>query len=214
MALHRITNNRTHVEDRPSKNFIYLMYIYIDHFYSCTTSSIMDAIPQSKEYADFITVTCLEWIPLLQENRFKDIIMNSLSFLSENQKVTVYSFVIMCTHIHLVWQMLGDHKREAVQRDFLKYTAQQILKILFKEKSPFLEKLLVNAKDRKYQIWERNSLSIPLWSGQVIWQKIEYIHYNPVHAGLCKYPEEYKYSSAKFYYRKDQYWKFLVHCDG
>ena len=52
--------------------------------------------------------------------------------------------------------MLGNHKREAVQRDSLKYTTQQILKILLEEKSPFLDKLLVRAKDRKYQIWERN----------------------------------------------------------
>jgi len=174
----------------------------------------MDVIPQSKQYADFSTVTCLEWIPLLEEDRFKDIIVNSLSFLSENKRVTVYSFVIMRDHFHLIWQMLGNHEREAVQRDFLKYTAQQILKILLKEKSPFLNKLLVRAKDRKYQFWERNSLSIPLWSGQVIHQKLEYIHYNPVSAELCNYPDEYKYSSAGFYYRQDRQWKFLVHCDG
>jgi len=174
----------------------------------------MDVIPQSKQYADFITVTCLEWIPLLEEDRFKDIIVNSLSFLSEKKRVTIYSFVIMCNHFHLIWQMLGNHEREAVQRDFLKYTTQQILKILLKEKSPFLDKLLVRAKDRKYQIWERNSLSVPLWSGQVIHQKLEYIHYNPVSAELCKYPDEYKYSSARFYYRQDRQWKFLVHCDG
>jgi len=174
----------------------------------------MDVIPQSKQYADFITVTCLEWIPLLEEDRFKDIIVNSLSFLSEKKRVTIYSFVIMCNHFHLIWQMLGNHEREAVQRDFLKYTTQQILKILLKEKSPFLDKLLVRAKDRKYQIWERNSLSVPLWSSQVIHQKLEYIHYNPVSAELCKYPDEYKYSSARFYYRQDRQWKFLVHCDG
>ena len=174
----------------------------------------MDVIPQSKQYADFITVTCLEWIPLLEEDRFKDIIVNSLSFLSEKKRVTIYSFVIMCNHFHLIWQMLGNHEREAVQRDFLKYTTQQILKILLKEKSPFLDKLLVRAKDRKYQIWERNSLSVPLWSGQVIHQKLEYIHYNPVSAELYKYNDEYKYSSARFYYRQDRQWKFLVHCDG
>jgi REP element-mobilizing transposase RayT len=174
----------------------------------------MDITSQAKEYADFITVTCLEWTPLLKDDRFKNIVMDSLYFLTERQRVTVYCFVIMNNHFHLIWQMLGDHKREAVQRDFLKYTAQQILKILVKEKSPFLAKLLVNAKDRKYQIWERNSLSIPLWSGYVIWQKLNYIHYNPVCAGLCTRPEEYKYSSAGFYYRQDSYWKFLVHCNG
>ena len=28
---------------------------------------------------------------------------------------------------------------------------------------------------------------------------MEYIHYNPITAGLCAYPEDYKYSSAKYY---------------
>jgi putative transposase len=77
-----------------------------------------------------------------------------------------------------------------------------------------LGELLVQAKDRKYQVWERNSLGIPIWSEQVLWQKLEYIHRNPVAAGLCKYPEEFKYSSAGFYYQSEKYWDFLVHCDG
>ncbi|WP_276373941.1 transposase [Chryseolinea sp. H1M3-3] len=174
----------------------------------------MNHIIQAKQYADFITVTCLEWIPLIEDKRFKEIIMRSLSFLSAKRKVTVYSFVIMPNHFHLIWQMLGNHTREKIQRDFLKYTAQQILKILIKEKSPLLERILVQAKDRKYQIWERNSLSVPLWSSAVIWQKVEYIHQNPVRAQLCKYQEEYKYSSARFYYNGNRDWDFLVHIDG
>ncbi len=74
--------------------------------------------------------------------------------------------------------------------------------------------LLVRSKDRKYKVRERNPLSIPLWSAQVIDQKLEYIHYNPVKAGLCKYPWEYLYSSAGFYYNSDKRWDFLKHCDG
>jgi putative transposase len=69
--------------------------------------------------------------------------------------------------------------------------------------------------DRKYQVWQRNSLGIPLWSDKVIWQKLEYIHYNPVSAGLCLRPEDYKYSSARFYAdRGYNAWGFLVHVDG
>jgi putative transposase len=82
---------------------------------------------QAKRYADFITVTCLEWKHVLQEDRFKDIIIDSLSFLSRSKRskrVTVYAFVIMSNHFHLIWQMLGDHKRDDAQRDFLKYTSQ------------------------------------------------------------------------------------------
>jgi putative transposase len=174
----------------------------------------MDQECQAKQYADFITVTCLEWKHILKEDRFKHIIVESLSFLSDAKRADIYAFVIMSNHFHLIWQMLGDNKREDVQRDFLRYTSQQILKILRNEQSVILHELLVKSQDRKYQVWERNSLSIPLWSDMVIDQKLEYIHHNPVRAGLCKYPWEYIFSSAGFYYRSDKRWKFLKHCDG
>jgi putative transposase len=120
----------------------------------------------------------------------------------------------MINHLHLIWKMKGDHTRDAIHRDFLKYTGQQILKHMRNEKSPLLAGLLVNAKDRKYQVWERNSLGIPLWSTDAMWGKLNYIHNNPVSAGLCKHPAEYKYSSAAFYTRSEKEWDFLVHIDG
>jgi hypothetical protein len=45
-------------------------------------------------------------------------------------------------------------------------------------------------------------------------QKLEYIHYNPVKAGLCIYPEEYHYSSAKFYHTGIDDFKMLTHYSG
>jgi putative transposase len=74
----------------------------------------------------------------------------------------------------------------------------------------------VNAKDREYQFWERNSLSVDLWSEAVFKQKLDYIHNNPVkpHWSLAKYPEDYKYSSAKFYYTGIDDFGFLSHYMG
>jgi putative transposase len=167
-----------------------------------------------REHSFFLTVTCLEWAHLLGEDRFKDIVINSLRFLTHSDRIRVYAFVIMSNHFHLIWQTLGDHKREDVQRDFLKFTGQQTLKILRNENSEALKNLLVQAKDRKYQVWERNSLSIPLWSPEIFWQKIHYIHYNPVKAGLCAFPEDYKYSSARYYLKNERDWDFLVHYEG
>jgi hypothetical protein len=95
--------------------------------------------------------------------------------------------------------MLGDHRRVSVQRDFLKYTSQQILRKLKDVNSPILNELQVNTSDRKFQVWERNALSIPLYSDRFFMQKLDYIHRNPVEAGLCRYPEDYYYSSAAFY---------------
>ena len=61
----------------------------------------------------------------------------------------------------------------------MKYTAQMVLKELRNNHPEVLEHFRVNAKDRKYQVWERNSLSISLWSRKVFLQKLEYIHNNP-----------------------------------
>ena len=69
----------------------------------------------------------------------------------------------------------------------------------------------VNLKDRKYQFWKRNPLSIDLFSHDVFMQKLEYIHWNPVKAGLCELPEEYEYSSASFYEKGITRFGFLSH---
>ncbi len=163
---------------------------------------------------DFITITCLEWKRVLADDHIKDIIIDSLNFLVKRQRIHLYSFVIMDNHFHLIWQMRGDYERQDVQRDFLKYTGQQILQTLKRERIPIYEELLVNARDRKYQVWERNSLSISLYSFAVFMQKLNYVHNNPVVAGICNTAVEYKYSSAAFYYKSDSTWDFLTHFNG
>jgi putative transposase len=74
-----------------------------------------------------------------------------------------------------------------------------------------LEHFKVDAADREYQVWERNPLSIELRTDKVYRQKLEYIHSNPVRAGMCKFQEEYKYSSALFYETGIDNWGFLSH---
>jgi REP element-mobilizing transposase RayT len=150
----------------------------------------------------------------LKDDSFKDIITESLTYLAESNRVYVYAFVIMGNHFHLMWQMMGAHKKTHVQRDFLKYTSQQILKAMKTEKSKRPNELLVNAKDRKYQVRERNSLGVPLWKPEVFEQKLDYIHNNPVKAGFWHYPEDYKYSSARFYEKNENDWVFLTHHEG
>ena len=145
------------------------------------------------EWPQYFTATNLEWKRLLQPDKYKDLIMGSLRFLVEDRRIRLFAFVIMINHIHLIWQMCADIDPEAVQRDFLKYTAQKIKADLRKYHPAVLERFRVDAKDRTYQFWERNPLSIELRTHAVFFQKLEYIHRNPVRAGLCLLPEEYKY---------------------
>jgi hypothetical protein len=75
---------------------------------------------------------------------------------------------------------LPGFKRQDVQRDLLKYTSQQIKFDLQNLKSQWLQEFEVNAKDRRYQFGERNSLSIDLCTYEMFIQKMEYIHNNPL----------------------------------
>jgi REP element-mobilizing transposase RayT len=134
-----------------------------------------------------------------------------MCFLVKDKRVIIYGFVIMINHIHLIWQMNTGIRRSHVQRDFLKFTAQNIQRDLQRNHPQVLRQFLVNAKDRRYQFWERNLLSIEIWSEKILKQKLKYLHENPVRAGICKFAEEYKYSSASFYKRGIDNWDFLTH---
>jgi REP element-mobilizing transposase RayT len=80
--------------------------------------------PIITEYPQYFTATILQWKKLLKPEKYKDVIISSMKFLVTDKRVKLFCFVIMDNHIHLIWQMMWDIDPEAVQRDFLKYTAQ------------------------------------------------------------------------------------------
>ena len=118
----------------------------------------------------------------------KDIIIDSMSFLVQNNRVKIYAFVIMPNHMHLVWKVNNDINPVDVQRDFLKFTSQKIKFDLQDNESKLLKEFHLNSKDRKYQIWERNPLTSRLPNIEIVEQKVNYIHANPIRHkwNLCK----------------------------
>ena len=169
-----------------------------------------------KHHAQFFTATILEWKLLLQNDNYKDIIIESMRFLVADKRVTIFSFVIMPNHLHIIWQINDRYEVHQVQQSFLKYTAQQIKFDLQKNNPKLLEEFRVDTADRQYQFWERNPLSVDLFSEKVFDQKFDYIHNNPLQEKwkLAEYPEEYKYSSAKFYFSGVDEFGFVTHYMG
>ena len=165
-------------------------------------------------WPEFYTATILNWKPLLSDNFYKDIIISSLQFLVSNQRIELNAFVILNNHIHLIWQPLNNMSTLEARSSFMKFTAQQIKKELAANSPLILEEFKVDKYDRQYQIWKREALGIELFTPKVFYQKLDYIHENPVRAGLCKYPEDYYYSSAKFYHDGIDNFGMLTHFSG
>ena len=170
--------------------------------------------PYPTEWPQYFTATIHNWLPLLNADKYKDIIIDCLQFLTQQKRIGLNAFVFMNNHIHLIWQPLSGQTLTSIQLSFMKFTAQKIKLALMDKDSPILAYCLVDKKDRQYQIWKRNPLSIELHSETVFLQKLEYIHYNPVLSGLCKFPEDYYYSSALFYEKGIDDFNILTHYKG
>lgn len=156
----------------------------------------------------FTTATIKNWYPLLENDVYKNYITESLSYLAKEKSVFIYAFVIMPNHIHIIWQLRGEAELSNIQQRFLKFTAQQMKLHMLKNELPILEHFKSNRKDRKHQIWKDRPLSIELATDNIVEQKMNYLHNNPIQAkwNLVEKPEDYKYSSWGFYvYGKSEY---------
>jgi len=167
-------------------------------------------------HPQFFTATILEWKPLLKDDAFKDVIIKSLQFLKNEGSVAIYAFVIMPNHMHMIWQIQDGFKEGNVRMRFLKFTAQQFKFRLTDTNDDSLGEYFVNAKDRAYQFWERNSLSVDLWTPEVFMQKFDYIHNNPLQKRwqLTDLAENYRYSSARFYETGEDEFGLITHYMG
>ena len=161
----------------------------------------------------FWTATINNWNKLLREDEVKEIIISSLKYLSAKRKIEVYAFVIMPNHVHFVWQMLEMNGKEMPHTSFLKFTAHSFKKYLKTNKPEDLKFFVVEAENKEYEFWQRDSLAFELTKKETILQKIDYIHYNPTDEKwkLCIDPVDYYYSSAKFYDSGVDDFGFLKH---
>jgi len=170
--------------------------------------------PKRKSYIEigevfFWTATINRWQKLLFSDEYKDVIIQSLEYLSNEGKTDVYAFVIMPNHIHLIWKINDRNGKETTQGSFLKYTAHRFRKMATRDGN--LGSYRVNSSNKQHEFWQRDSLAIHLYSRDVALQKLKYIHNNPLaeHWKLVKHPCDYKYSSAKYYERDEKNFPFL-----
>jgi putative transposase len=84
------------------------------------------------------------------------------------------------------------------------FTARQIIDYLKAHRvEMLLEKLhfakLRHKADREYQFWQEGSHAELILDEDMMREKLEYIHHNPIKRGYVDRPEQWRYSSARNY---------------
>ena len=160
------------------------------------------------EAAYFVSFAVVEWLDVFTRNEYKNILVDSLNYCVKEKGMEIYSWVIMTNHVHLVFRSIGKRKPEQLLGDFKRFTGKKIVDAIKNNpresrKEVFLHQFNKSANAssnvRESQFWRHDNKPIELWSNKVIFQKIKYIHDNPVNEGLVFRPEQYQYSSAVDY---------------
>jgi len=155
----------------------------------------------------FVTFTVVQWIDLFTRNIYREILIESLKYCQENKGLTIHAYCIMSNHIHLIISRKGVTSLSDIVRDFKKYTSRKLLRTLGKSTESrkswmlwlFRSSGLRNSNNTHFQVWVQDNHPIQLSSETIAAQRLNYLHNNPVKAGLVYAPENYIFSSASAY---------------
>ncbi|MCD8042583.1 MAG: transposase [Tannerellaceae bacterium] len=154
----------------------------------------------------YVTFQVVHWIDIFTRKEYRDIIIDSLNYCQQHKGLEIYGYVIMSNHIHLLLKSEVGLISSTL-RDLKSFTTKQMLQFMQTEQESrrkwMLHLFAFSAKshkrNQKYQIWTHENHAEEIYSLKFIRQKLDYIHANPVRAGIVEHPEDFLYSSARNY---------------
>jgi len=116
--------------------------------------------------------------------------------LRESSPFKLIAYVLMPDHFHLIVNPQDGDIRQLIGR-LKSCSARRVIQVagpdLFLRATP-------DADGSIHQLWQESFKSLPLWSQWMIWQKINYIHANPVKARQVGAAKDYPWSSFRAFY--------------
>ena len=153
----------------------------------------------------FVTTTASNHVHVFQRPIIKRILVDALHLISVVNRVSLYAFVAMPNHIHVIIQCPQDFPPKDWARAFKASTAQLIVRHYQVEQNQaaldLLAAMVTRPEKQKYKVWEDGYVPKSIVTSAFLVQKLTYIHNNPVqpHWRLADVPEGYAWSSARFY---------------
>jgi putative transposase len=153
----------------------------------------------------FVTFTVIAWLDVFIRQEYRDIFLDSLRYCQKHKGLEVCAYCIMSSHVHLIIGRNSEQSLQGIIRDIKKYTSVKITEAIYKNHRESRRKWLLgfiakagerNPNNLYNQFWQQHSHPIQLNTNSIVEQKLNYIHNNPVKAGIVLSPEDYLYSSA------------------
>jgi len=154
----------------------------------------MPSIRIPTDYASgcyYLTFTVRNWYYVFDRHNRFDILADALRWCGKNKGLTIYAYVFMLNHLHLVASS-GDII--GFVRDFKKYTSKKLLQNITATEPDVLK--LFETEGGGHEFWAKTNMPKAVESENFLFQKVEYIHNNPIRKGYVRRPEHWLWSSA------------------
>jgi REP element-mobilizing transposase RayT len=153
--------------------------------------------------AYYLTSVTHDRIPVFQSDKMKQIVCDPFDEARRSGLIMIFAYVIMLDHTHVITD--SNRKIKDVLRFLNGVSAKRILDYL-KENGyeSSLRKLRIQERGdkHKYSVYQHHPNAFEIYGEDTMMQKVNYIHMNPVRAGLVERPEDYRFSSARLWQGK------------
>jgi REP element-mobilizing transposase RayT len=142
----------------------------------------------------FVTTTVLDFVHAFRREEPKDAMVRSILLECRRAQAKLHAYVAMPNHVHLLLRLPeGMTSRQFMHK--LKRNASAKIRPLLTpaELAEFSDQTGLNGNT----FWQRSFRSFLVHTPEVFWQKVRYVHLNPVRAGYVESAPDYLWSSAR-----------------
>jgi putative transposase len=139
----------------------------------------------------FVNGNFIDRLPVFTDPACCQVFLNELQTLNQKWPAKLIAYVLMPDHFHFISNP-RDGRIIEFCRDLKSNAAKAIVQTTRRFRFP--------ETDEGHQVWQESFKGQALWSGWMIWQKINYIHANPVRSKLVKSAKDYQWSSFRSFY--------------
>jgi REP-associated tyrosine transposase len=144
----------------------------------------------------FITCSCYRRMPFLKRARSRDCFLSILEQVRARYRFVVVGYVVMPEHIHLLISEPEVSTPATVMQVVKQRTAKALLPHR-KRRDPRQRELFHADTTRSF--WQARFYDFNVWTSKKRVEKLRYMHRNPVKRGLVESPEQWRWSSYRFY---------------
>ena len=152
----------------------------------------------------FVTFSVVGWLDIFTRRLYQEILIDSINYCKQNKQLKIFCYCIMPSHVHFI-SYSENGSLSNVLRDLKAHTAKQLIKAIEENPQESKKELFLklfkyfgnkSPQNQQMQFWKHDNHPFFLYSNQMIEQKINYIHNNPVEAGFVNNANEWRLSSA------------------